>query len=302
MAVDAEGSAARRGHRRAGAPGAAVGVRPLAGLSPGSPELSASTVRRSRTRRPSGRAHLYWLSALSRRSDHRRRAGRPASGAGRRADRRDRGDHLQGPSGALALGGRRRRHQRRAESRGHLGVARVRHDQGVGLPGRPGRDRDHVPRGPGRDPVAGARRRHLPPQRARQPRHARLRRRLGGAHLLRRRHHRPRHPARPLRAADEARVHRRPLRGVVRDRPAPGRRRPLHRRGLPQPARRAAGGVQRQEHDPRQRRRRPGLQADDQRADRDRRRHRPGLPDRRPADGHGDDPVPPDDAGRATGC
>ena len=29
-----------------------------------------------------------------------------------------------------------------------------------------------------------------------------------------------------------------------------------------------------------------------------RRRHRPGLPGRRAADGHGDDPVPPDDAGR----
>ena len=40
--------------------------------------------------------------------------------------------------------------------------------------------------------------------------------------------------------------HRGPLRGVVRHRPAPGRRGPLHRRGLPQPARRPAGGVQRQ--------------------------------------------------------
>ena len=85
-----------------------------------------------------------------------------------------------------------------------LGVARVRHHQGLGLPRRPGRDRDHVPRGAGRDPLARARRRHLPPQRDRPPRHPRLRRRLGGPHLLRRRHHRPRDPARALRAADEA--------------------------------------------------------------------------------------------------
>ena len=54
----------------------------------------------------------------------------------------------------------------------------------------------------------------------------------------------------------------------------------------------------RQERDPRLRRRRPVLQADDQRAHLHRRRHRPGLPRRRAADGHGDDPVPPDDAGR----
>ncbi len=117
-------------------------------------------------------------------------------------------DHLQGPSGPLALGRRRRRHQRGAQPRGHVGVARVRHGQGLGLPRRPGRDRDHVPRGAGRDPVARARGRHLPPQRDRPSRHARVRRRLGGADLLRRRHHRPRDPARALRAADEARTRR----------------------------------------------------------------------------------------------
>ena len=89
---------------------------------------------------------------------------------------------------------------------------------------------------------------------------------------------------------------RRPLRGVVHDRPAPGRRRPLRRRDLPQPARRPPRGVQRQVDDPRLRRRRPGVPADHQRADRDRRRDRAGVPDRRAADGHGDGPVPPDDA------
>ena len=44
------------------------------------------------------------------------------------------------------------------------------------------------------------------------------------------------------------------------------------------------------------------FEPDHQRADLHRRRDRDGLPDRRPADGHGDDPVPPDDARRATGC
>ncbi len=43
-------------------------------------------------------------------------------------------------------------------------------------------------------------------------------------------------------------------------------------------AQRAHGGLHRQERDPRLRRRRPGLQADHQRPDRDRRRHRHGLP------------------------
>ena len=58
-------------------------------------------------------------------------------------------------------------------------------------------------------------------------------------------------------------------------------------------AQRADGGLHGQERDPRLRRRRAGLQPDDQRADRDRRRDRAGLPDRRAADGHGDGPVPP---------
>ena len=42
------------------------------------------------------------------------------------------------------------------------------------------------------------------------------------------------------------------------------------------------------------------LQADHERADLHRRRDRDGLPDRRAADGHGDDPVPPHHACRAT--
>ena len=58
------------------------------------------------------------------------------------------------------------------------------------------------------------------------------------------------------------------------------------------------GDLPREERDPRLRRRRAGLPPDDQRPDRDRRRDRAGLPDRRAADGHGDGPVPPDDARR----
>ena len=138
------GRAARRGDHRAGAPGAAIGLRVDARPEPDTPAIASA--------RPSpatpGDLLIYIAGrALTRRTDHRRRAGRPARGPGGRPDRRQRGDHLQGPSGPLALGGRGRRHQRRAESRGHLGVARVRHDQGLGLPRRPGRDRDHVPRG-----------------------------------------------------------------------------------------------------------------------------------------------------------
>ena len=54
----------------------------------------------------------------------------------------------------------------------------------------------------------------------------------------------------------------------------------------------------RQGRDPGLRRRRPVLQADDERADLHGRRDRAVLPHRRAADGHGDDPVPPDHAGR----
>ena len=142
---------------------------------------------------------------------------------------------------------------------------------------------DPRPRAPGR---------HLPPQRGGQARHARLRRRIGGAHVLRRRHHGPGDPARALRAAHEAR--RGPaLRGVVHDRPGARRRRP--HRGLrgPEHPRRRDGAVRREDRDPRQRRQRPGLQPDHERADLHRRRDRDGLPDRLSGDGHGDDPVPP---------
>ena len=151
---------------------------------------------------------------------------------------------------------------------------------------------------PERGAPARALGRHVPPQRRGQARHPRLRRRLRRAHLLRRRHHRPGAAARPLRAADEAPRADRPLRGVVRHLAAAGRRRPLHRRRRPLDQGRPPRGLQRQVDDPRLRRRRPVLQADHQRADLHRRRHRPGLPPRREADGHGDDPVPPDHAGR----
>ena len=129
-----------------------------------------------------------------------------------------------------------------------------------------------------------------------QARHPRLRRRLAGAHLLRRRHHRPGDHARALRAADEALRRGRPLRGVLHHRARARRRRQLRRRGPAQRPRRLDGAVRGQERDPRHRRQRPGLAADHQRADLHRRRDRDGLPRRRAADGHGDDPVPPDDA------
>ncbi len=150
-----------------------------------------------------------------------------AAAAGRRLRR----DHLEGPPRALALERRAGRDQRRAQPRRLVGVARLRHDQGLGLPGRPGRDRDHVPRGAGGDHPPRAPRGPLPSRRRRPPRHARLRRRLGGAHLLRRGHHRPGDHARPLRAADEALGHGRPLRGVLHDRARDRRRRRVRRRG-----------------------------------------------------------------------
>ncbi len=132
----------------------------------------------------------------------------------------------------------------------------------------------------------------------RPARPARVRRSLDEAHRLRRRHHRPGDPARALRAADEAPRNRRPLRGVVHDLAAAGRPRALLRSRRARRALGAHGGLPRQERDPRLRRRRAGLQPDDQRADRDRRRDRAGLPHRGAADGHGDGPVPPDDARR----
>ena len=89
----------------------------------------------------------------------------------------------------------------------------------------------------------------------------------------------------------------RPLRGVVHDRAGARRRRQLRRRRHPQHPRRLDGAVRGEERDPRHRRQRPGLAADHQRADLHRRRDRDGLPRRGAADGHGDDPVPPDDAG-----
>ena len=54
------------------------------------------------------------------------------------------------------------------------------------------------------------------------------------------------------------------------------------------------GALRGQERDPRDRRQRPDLEADHERAHLHGRRDRDGLPRRRAADGHGDDPVPPD--------
>ncbi len=54
--------------------------------------------------------------------------------------------------------------------------------------------------------------------------------------------------------------------------------------------------------DPRHRRQRADLQPHHQRAHLHRRQHRHGLPRGGAADGHGDDPVPPDHARRAWGC
>ena len=66
--------------------------------------------------------------------------------------------------------------------------------------------------------------------------------------------------------------------------------------GDAQRPRRLDGAVRGQERDPRHRGQRPGVAADDQRAHLHRRRDRDGLPGRCSAHGHGDDPVPPDDA------
>ena len=154
-----------------------------------------------------------------------------------------------------------------------------------------------MPRGAGGDPPPRAPRRHLPPQRGGQARHPRLRRRLRRPHLLRRRHHRPGDHARPLRAADEVLRPDRALRGVVHDGAGDRRGRRVLRRRHPQRRRRLDGALPGEVGDPRLRRQRSGLEADHQRPDLHRRRHRDGLPGRRQADGHGDDPVPPDDAG-----
>ena len=274
------------------------------GAARGRPTAShprASTRRGHTTKRPIGRLNRIARRALPRRPDHRRRPGRPAGcPRGRQAGRR---------SGSSPRSTRSAR--TRSRPRAGINAALNPEDTWESHAFDTVKGSDYL----GDQDAIEIMCREAPDEilwlehagvtfhrnEDRAPRHARVRRRLRRPHLLRRRHHRPGDPARALRAADEAPRAGRPLRGVVHDRPAPGRRGPLRRRDLPQPARRPAGGVQRQGDDPRLRRRRPGLQADHQRADRDRRRDRPGLPDRREADGHGDDPVPPDDARRATG-
>ena len=72
----------------------------------------------------------------------------------------------------------------------------------------------------------------------------------------------------------------------------------LRRGGAAQRPRRLDGAVRGRERDPRHGRQRAGLAAHHERPDLHRRRDRDGLPRRRAADGHGDDPVPPDDPGR----
>ena len=147
-------------------------------------------------------------------------------------------------------------------------------------------------------PRARALGRDLPPQRGGPAGHPGVRRRVGRPDLLRGGHHRPGDPARALRAADAPRGGL-PLRGVVHDRARAGRRRPDRRRGHAQHARRVDGALLRAGRDPRHRRQRPDLRPDHERPDLHRGRDRHGLPDRRPADGHGDDPVPPHHAGGA---
>ena len=88
----------------------------------------------------------------------------------------------------------------------------------------------------------------------------------------------------------------RPLRGVVRHAAADRRRRRLHGLRRARRAQRRAARDPGEERDPGDRRRGPVLQADDQRGDLHGRRDRARLPGRRRADGHGDGPVPPDDA------
>ena len=109
---------------------------------------------------------------------------------------------------------------------------------------------------------------------------ARLRRRVQEAHGLRRRHHRPGDPARPLRAAHEATSDGRPLRGVVLHLADPRRRRHLRRRRRARHPHGRDRDLQREVRHPRQRRQRPVLQADDERAHLHRRRDRAGLPGR----------------------
>ena len=71
----------------------------------------------------------------------------------------------------------------------------------------------------------------------------------------------------------------------------------VRRRRLPQRPRRVHAALRSQGGDPRHRGARAGVATDHQRAHLHRRRHRDGLPRRGDPDGHGDDRVPPHDAG-----
>ena len=175
--------------------------------------------------------------------------------------------------------------------------ARLRHGQGLRLPRRPGRDRGALRRGAGRRLPARELGRRLLAHRGRQDRAAPVRRRRRAAHRLRGRHHRPRPDPGALRADDEARRPR--LRGVLRLE-ARRRGRPLPGRDLLGPAERRPEDDRREDGDPLHGRRRPALRRHDERLLVHRRRDDDGAARRRPAEGHGDDAVPPDDA-RAVG-
>ena len=127
----------------------------------------------------------------------------------------------------------------------------------------------------------------------RADRPAPLRRRRRPAHLLRSRHHRPRAPARPLRAAGQERGH--GLRGVVRARPGDGRRALRGPDGVgSHPRRRAGRRGGRRDHG--HGRARPHVPRHHQRLRLHRRRHVDGVAGRRAAEGHGVHAVSPDHA------
>ena len=152
---------------------------------------------------------------------------------------------------------------------------------------------------PGRRLPARELGRRLLAHRGRPDRAAPVRRRRRAAHRLRGRHHRPRPDPGALRADDEARHPR--LRGVLRLE-ARRRRRPLPGRDLLGPAQRRPEDDRREDGDPRHGRRGPALRRHDERLLVHRRRDGDGAARRRPAEGHGDDAVPPDDARADRAC
>ena len=222
----------------------------------------------------------------------------------RRDARRDRGSRsrrrrrasLEDPSGPQPLRRGRGRDQRGARKRvrGQPGGARVRHGQGLRLPGRPGRDPDPLRRGARRRLPARALGRGLLAHRGRADRAAAVRSRRRAENGVCGGHHRPRARPRPLRAGDEARHP--DLRGVLRLE-ARDRRRPLPGRDRLGPPERRAEDDRRQDGHPLHRRRGPALHGHDERLRLHGRRNGHGPSGGGAAEGHGDDAVPPDDAG-----